>query len=331
MDGILEKHKNTFSIIIPGLSQVGVLARLDSSSIEHERLDKWTMTPDGMRAHYVSPLSFLTFSPEICDGLEEGLLKLSRHVTVNRYIPNLNWNQLEEDIGLSSLLRHLLVPKAEGDSDVKQDSSQILGMILEVLEISSDDFTAEVPFTAYGLDSLGATRIAQALRPYTNVTQMQLLGGMSWDQLQERLKTAENTAKSKKSLTAPMTDMVAKYTKDFATHIASVPVSVEGDVVLITGTTGAVGASVLAQLVDCSAVSRVYALNRKASNGKSLHDRQREVLQDKGLDPNVCDSVKVVLLEGDLTAESFGLDLSTFEEVTIMCCRLYSSTTNLRL
>lgn len=252
---------------------------------------------------------------EICDGLEEGLLKISRGVVVNRYIPDLNWNQLEDDVGLSSLLRHLLVPKAEGASDAKHDSSQILEMILEVLEISPDDFTSEVPFTAYGLDSLGATRIAQALRPYANVTQMQLLGGMSWDQLQERFKASESASKSEKPLTAPMTDMVAKYTQNFPTHVPSAHASTKGDVVLLTGTTGAVGATVLAQLVACSVVSRVYALNRKAADGSSLYDRQRAVLQDKGLDPNICGSSKVVLLEGDLSTESFGIEASVLEEV----------------
>lgn len=48
MDSILEKHSNAFSIIVPGLSQIGVLARVDRNAVEHQRLDKWTITPDGM-------------------------------------------------------------------------------------------------------------------------------------------------------------------------------------------------------------------------------------------------------------------------------------------
>lgn len=52
IDGILEKYSNAFSIIVPGLSQIGVLARVDRSAVEHQRLDKWTMTPDGMSCNF---------------------------------------------------------------------------------------------------------------------------------------------------------------------------------------------------------------------------------------------------------------------------------------
>lgn len=234
----------------------------------------------------------------------------------NRYIPNLDWNQIEEDMGLSSLLKHLLVPKGDEIADVKQDSSQILSMILSVLEVSPEDFSPEVPFTAYGMDSLGATRIAESVRPYANVSQMQLLGGMCWTQLQKRLSVAEGGSSSQTSPTAALADMVAKYSQAFITHVPSAPAPPTGqDVVLITGTTGAVGTTVLAQLLGCETVSRVYALNRKALTGRSLYERQREALEDKGMDPAVCDSPKLVLLEGNLNEQNLGLDSTTLLEV----------------
>jgi Phosphopantetheine attachment site len=44
--------------------------------------------------------------------------------------------------------------------------------IVSLLDISLSDFSLDVPFMAYGLDSLGATRIAEAIQPYMNVSQM---------------------------------------------------------------------------------------------------------------------------------------------------------------
>ena len=47
MDGILEKHTNAFSLMVPGVSQIGVLARAGSRAIEAKHLGQWSMTPDG--------------------------------------------------------------------------------------------------------------------------------------------------------------------------------------------------------------------------------------------------------------------------------------------
>ena len=49
-----------------------------------------------------------------------------------------------------------------------------------------DDFSPEVPLTTYGLDSIGAAKLAAGLRPHISVSQMQLLGGVTWAQLVDR-------------------------------------------------------------------------------------------------------------------------------------------------
>ncbi len=74
-----------------------------------------------------------------------------------------------------------------------------------------------------------------------------------------------------------------------------------GAVVLITGTTGSVGAATLAKLVQCDDVLKVYAINRLSQNGSSLFDRQKEALSSRGYAPQSCEVDKVILLEGDIT------------------------------
>ncbi|EJD42002.1 NAD(P)-binding protein, partial [Auricularia subglabra TFB-10046 SS5] len=82
--------------------------------------------------------------------------------------------------------------------------------------------------------------------------------------------------------------------------------------VLITGTTGALGSNLLAQLLASPDVSRVYALNRSHAS-QALPKRQAASLIDQGLDPALLCLQKLVLLEGDTTQRELGLRRPTFE------------------
>jgi hypothetical protein len=85
-------------------------------------------------------------------------------------------------------------------------------------------------------------------------------------------------------------------------------------VLLLTGTTGGLGSHILRDACENEEVVRVYAFNRPQKKG-SLAQRQRDVLREHGLDESIVDNEKVVLLEGDLTAENFGLEESVYKEV----------------
>ena len=177
-----------------------------------------------------------------------------------------------------------------------------------------EDFSPELPFSAYGLDSLGATRISQAVRPYASVSQMQLLGGLSWKHLEERIKE-QSMGEDSVLRRLPIDDvleMMAQYSKEFAPHTGTDPLP-SHDIVLITGTTGTIGSNVLAQLVVDSKVGKVYCFNRQGST--PLDARQRIALRDRGLDPSVVDSPKVVLLEGTISQPKLGLVDNLYEEV----------------
>ncbi|KAF8873111.1 acetyl-CoA synthetase-like protein [Infundibulicybe gibba] len=78
------------------------------------------------------------------------------------------------------------------------------------------------------------------------------------------------------------------------------------DVVIVTGTTGALGTHVLAALVESENVSRVIALNRP-SDTLSIHARQRAALAKRGLNPDIASSAKVLLVQCDYKGPGLGI------------------------
>lgn len=262
---------------------------------------------------------------DICASIEDALLKLKRGDRFSCYIPGISWNIIERDSGLPPSCRHLIwrnepVRQALEVSQAGETNhgglDQILEIIFELLDISETDFSPILPFTSFGLDSLGATRISAALRPYLQISQMQLLGGISWEQLQDRVKDAgkvKTPVATQISNVEVMNEMVTKYTQDFGVHkgVSAVPAK---EVVWISGTTGSIGSYVLAELMNSSNISHVYAFNRKSSS--SMVDRQRQALQDRGLDGDLVESSRLTLVEGDLSRADLGVeDFQLLEQV----------------
>ncbi|KAK0230496.1 hypothetical protein IW262DRAFT_1453406 [Armillaria fumosa] len=96
--------------------------------------------------------------------------------------------------------------------------------------------------------------------------------------------------------------MVLKYSNDRPVMSAKHPnrlISETGKVVLLTGTTGALGCHILASLILDQAVRRIYAVNRP---GKvSAKERQQQSLIKHGLDINM---EKDTMLEVDLSSKN---------------------------
>ncbi|KAL4248625.1 Adenylate-forming Reductase [Abortiporus biennis] len=95
----------------------------------------------------------------------------------------------------------------------------------------------------------------------------------------------------------------------------------EGEIILLTGTTGGLGCNMLAHLSRDPTVTRIYALNRTAkgsdlnSHSKiSLEERQLEAMKRRGLEDE-CLLSKVVLVEADLSKPQFGLSFELYEEL----------------
>jgi thioester reductase-like protein len=254
--------------------------------------------------------------------IKDGLQHLAAGTKCSLYIPHLRWAAVERDMGLPSTCAHLHSQEPSDSSERTRngsgtnghDSSELLKQVVDLLDIAMADFSPELPFSAYGLDSLGATRISQVVRPYASVSQMQLLGGLSWKHLEERIKEQSIGEDSvlKRSPIDDVLEVVAQYSKEFAPHTGTDPLP-SHDVVLVTGTTGTIGSNVLAQLVVDPKVGKVYALNREGSTPSDV--RQRIALRDRGLDPSVVDSPKVVFLEGTVSQPRLGLVDELCEEL----------------
>ncbi|THU98749.1 acetyl-CoA synthetase-like protein [Dendrothele bispora CBS 962.96] len=87
-------------------------------------------------------------------------------------------------------------------------------------------------------------------------------------------------------------------------------------VMLITGTTGALGCHILATLLADAEVSRIYAFNRKRESFTPL-ERQIQAFNEREIDTEqlrTCGS-KLVLLDADLTRDGFGIDSKIYGDI----------------
>ncbi|KAF8995095.1 hypothetical protein BDQ17DRAFT_1311142 [Cyathus striatus] len=87
--------------------------------------------------------------------------------------------------------------------------------------------------------------------------------------------------------------------------------------VIVTGTTGDLGASVLQELVRSKNVNRIYALNRRAPDA-SIFERHVEAFTARDLDSSILQSRKVILVEADFLVDGFGIENSMLEQA----CRI---------
>lgn len=117
------------------------------------------------------------------------------------------------------------------------------------------------------------------------------------------------------SVTNDMLAMVQEFTQSFPAHKPS-RAQPESEVILVTGTTGSLGSYILDKLIATQGVERIYAFNRADKHGKrTLYQRQKDALEEQGVDISILDSPKLVLLEGDTSSPDLGLPREVLEEV----------------
>ncbi|KAJ7191142.1 male sterility protein-domain-containing protein [Mycena pura] len=129
------------------------------------------------------------------------------------------------------------------------------------------------------------------------------------------LAAGEEISPSSEAEALAMAAMAQKYSHSFPVHCARAALTAEqptAHTVLVTGTTGALGAHLLGHLLALPGVFAVYAFNRPRAD---VLASQRSALAENGLDARLADDPALRLLEGDLTAPEFGLAHETFEEM----------------
>ncbi|KAK0480492.1 putative polyketide synthase [Armillaria luteobubalina] len=284
VDFMTKDYPNAFALVAPAI--------IDSDTV----IDPNTLLPN---ASLVQFMPWAMTSRQLCDCLEDGIKRL-RSEAFWLYIPDLSWADVQAFCGSSPLYNHLVPPQA-APSEAKKISP-------------------EVPLTAYGLDSLSASRLSLALRPLVAITQLQLLGDVSiqdiWALIEknndhgpgENGKLHDDTISQRPS-TDPdsrvdaMHAMVQTYSKDFPPVSKKRTTSPIGKVVLVTGTTGALGCHILANLVFDSDVLHIYAVNRPGDI--PIDERQRRAFLDRDLHVSM---KKVTMMEVDLSVETRLLD-----------------------
>jgi thioester reductase-like protein len=110
--------------------------------------------------------------------------------------------------------------------------------------------------------------------------------------------------------------MITKYSKglDVPLSLPSVKIDSTQQCVLLTGSTGNLGAQLLESLLLNDSVTRVYTLNRPSSK-MSMLDRHFVRFHDKALDTSVLSSPKLVFLSGEASHDDLGLPKETLEEL----------------
>ncbi|KAF7371227.1 Polyketide synthase [Mycena sanguinolenta] len=172
LEGVLARYPRAFSLVVPTITDAGYLERTRSESVD-DRI-------------FLASMS----SSDLMNCLEDGLRKLRDGPPFSRYIPDLDWDSLHAQYPLPPSFHHLLSSPQQStrpkltDIKAKEDGLKI---VLSVLEVEKDDFEFGRPLLSYGMDSLSATKLSEALRPFVRVSQVQLLAGVSWSDLQPSL------------------------------------------------------------------------------------------------------------------------------------------------
>jgi hypothetical protein len=114
-----------------------------------------------------------------------------------------------------------------------------------------------------------------------------------------------------------MRALVRKYDSNFSVHHGSL--ESHGEVVLLTGSTGTLGSYMLESLLRLEGIEKVYAFNRAGPS--PLYVRQEASFLERCLDAGLLRSPKLVLLEGDASQESLGIEPEILAEMkrTVTC------------
>lgn len=173
------------------------------------------------------------------------------------------------------------------------------------------NFTDETDFFSLGLDSLQSIQIrAEILRSVkttSKLTQNVVFDHPSVDKLASYL--------SGSSTQTSVEDEIASLVEKYSTF--SAPQSKPGRFVAVTGSTGSLGAHIVAQLVQDSSIDRIYCFVR-AQDESSAAKRTAESLISRKLYHSLPLQLrrKVISLPVDLSKSDLGLPESTYREIT---------------
>ncbi|KAG2004326.1 CurK protein, variant 2 [Coprinopsis cinerea AmutBmut pab1-1] len=301
------KFRNGFAFVCPGiLDSTMMLAGADErKAVKLRRLTEWSISAEDMIPWF-----------------EDAICKFQSGHRFSRYIPTLDWKVIEKAVGMPRIGKHLVPPDEVVAVTEGPATDAIADIICSVLGVAKSDFSAATPLTAYGIDSLSASKISFRLRPILEVSQIQLLASTCLNDLHRMKQQAARgrqaqllpVDQTKKGLSKPET--MQGYVERYLPQITHEVHPLENNrpsstlrTVIVTGTTGSLGSHLLQRLVQDDTVERIFALNRPGSS--SLLERQQRGFDRLRLPSHLLSSRKLMLLEVDFLKNDYGLDNTT--------------------
>ncbi|KAH6670393.1 putative NRPS-like enzyme [Halenospora varia] len=205
--------------------------------------------------------------------------------------------------------------EAGNSSQLSLDLEELKAFVssLFATELAMDDLKADTDFFGAGVDSLQAIKVRACLKRTLDLGGSDLDNNVVFEfpsisKLSAHLyalRTGE-IAEEDDEIEA-MADLIQKYSH-FRTQIQP-----RQEIILLTGTTGSLGAHILAQLLPLENVKKIYCLVRANSPGAAM-DRVLSTMAAKQLLPfkNIN---KIVALPASLGDKHLGLNAATMAEV----------------
>ncbi|KAJ3903705.1 hypothetical protein F5879DRAFT_1002249 [Lentinula edodes] len=216
-------------------------------------------------------------------------------------------------------------PKSWNASDVE---TWLIHQISDILSAEALSVTGDL--FEQGLDSLSSTilrlRFVSALRKsgfaslVATITQNIVYSYPTISQLTDAIvniiANPNDQTKSEKTHEALMEEMISKYSQGLDVPLPQSATSINPtqQYVLLTGSTGNLGAQLLESLLSKDSVVRVYALNRPSTRA-SMYERHRARFEDKALDISLLSSPKLVFLAGETSHDDLDLPENILKEL----------------
>ncbi|KAF4455591.1 hypothetical protein F53441_2115 [Fusarium austroafricanum] len=212
----------------------------------------------------------------------------------------------------------------EGDTSVTLDvhnEKSLASSLIRLFEtkLGVEGLESDTDFFNHGMDSLQATNAAKLLRSILKRSGLDVTGLASRDfyrnptanQLGAYILSMQHGSSNQDEEAAEIAEterLVAKYTENLPQPRLQKPEPLDdGQTILITGTTGSLGAYMLDQACALPSVKRIIAFNRGDDGGRS---RQPSVNEARGLTQDLS---KVEFLQVDMSLPDFGLGQSKYD------------------
>jgi nucleoside-diphosphate-sugar epimerase len=206
------------------------------------------------------------------------------------------------------------IPKDATRQDI---TAYVTAAVSEILDVPSFDENADI-FSS-GLDSLQTLRLGQVLQASLRSARPDLGSVFGSPQLYSRPSIAQMSGyvydilqgndsapdaavvESDSDRETRIADLIRKYTEDFGKDHA----------VILTGSTGSLGAYLLHELLRDLSVTKIYCLNRSDDAAR----RQLQSLREKGLATFDKFPRRVEFLQVQFGAEKFGIDEAKYDQM----------------